>query len=326
MAAYNCGGKVIAQVKRVAKRGTLNPQLVKVPGVYVDAIVIDEHQKVTTGIEYDPASSGEIKVSWDTLELEPLNPMRHYMLRRVLLELKSGYVVNLGYGITALIPQVALGEGVLEQLTFTTEHGCYGGYPYTGLQFGGAINADALLESTSQFDFIDGGGPDVVCLSFAEMDKEGNVNVTKIKELPHVTAGVGGFIDLVHNARKIVFCGTVTAGGLKVEIAEGRIKIAQEGRFQKVVDKVHQITFNGRLAREKGQTVVFVTERCVFQLEPDGVVLREIAPGLDLQTDVLSQIGFEVKVAQDLKEMDAALFQSEVMEIEKINQRKQAEP
>ena len=313
MAAHNSGGKVIAQVKRVAQTGTLNPQLVKVPGVYVDAIVIDKHQKVTTGIDYDPASTGEVKTSWDTLELETLNPMRRYMLRRVLLELKSGNVVNLGYGITAFVPQLALEEGVLDQLIFTTEHGCYGGYPYTGLQFGGAINAEALIESTSQFDFINGGGPDVICLSFAEMDEDGNVNVTKIKELPHVTSGAGGFIDLVQNARKIVFCGTVTAGGLKVEIDDGSINIAREGKFQKVVGKVQQITFNGQLARQKGQTAVYVTERCVFSLEPEGVVLREIAPGLDLEKDVLSQLGFKVNVAQDLKGMDAALFRSEVM-------------
>jgi len=322
MAAHNSGGKVIAQVKRVAKKDTLNPQHVKVPGAYVDAIVIDEHQKVTTGIDYDPASSGELKVAWNTLKFEPLNSMRRYMLRRVLLDLKGGNVVNLGYGITAFVPQVALEEGVLDQLIFTTEHGCYGGLPYTGLQFGGALNAEALIESTSQFDFIDGGGPDVVCLSFAEMDQNGHVNVTKIKELPHVTSGVGGFIDLVQHARKIVFCGTVTAGGLKVEVSDGHVNIAQEGRFRKVVDRVQQITFNGQIARKKGQTVVYVTERCIFNLEPDGVVLREIAPGLDLQKDILDQIGFKVNVAQDLKEMAPSLFRSEVMGLSQLKEWK----
>ena len=320
MAAHNSGGKVIAQVKRVAGEGTLNPQLVKIPGVYVDAIVIDENQPVTTGIPYDPASSGEVKVSWDTLKQTPIAPMRRYMLRRVLLELKSGDVVNLGYGITAFLPEIVLEEGILDRLTFTTEHGCYGGFPYTGLQFGGAINAEALIESTSQFDFIDGGGPDAVCLSFAEMDQEGNVNVTKIKELPHVTSGIGGFIDLVQNARKIVFCGTVTAGGLRVEISDGQVNITQEGRFKKIVDRVQQITFNGRLAREKGQTVVYVTERGVFHLEPDGIVLREIAPGLDLQRDILSQIGFKVNIAQDLKEMNPILFHSEEMGLKQCGQ------
>jgi len=319
MAAHNSGGKVIAQVKRVAKKGTLNAQHVRVPGAYVDAVVIDENQKVTTGIDYDPASSGELKIVWDAIRFEPLNPMRRYMLRRVLLDLKAGDVVNLGYGITAFLPQVALEEGVLDQLIFTTEHGCYGGLPYTGIQFGGALNAEALIESTSQFDFIDGGGPDVVCLSFAEMDQNGHVNVTKIKELPHVTSGIGGFIDLVQNARKIVFCGTVTAGGLKVAVSNGQVKIAQEGKFRKVVDKVQQITFNGQLARQKNQTVVYVTERCIFNLEPDGVVLREVAPGLDLQKDILDQLGFNVKVARDLKDMEPVLFHPEVMG---INQRK----
>ena len=155
------------------------------------------------------------------------------------------------------------------------------------------------------------------------MDQNGHVNVTKIKELPHVTSGAGGFIDLIQNARKIVFCGTVTAGGLKVEVSDGNVNITREGRFRKVVDKVQQITFNGQLARKKGQAVVYVTERCIFNLEPDGVVLREIAPGLDLQKDILSQIGFNVNVAQDLKEMDPAIFRSEVMGLKQLKEWKQ---
>lgn len=320
MAAHNSGGKVIAQVKRVCVEGSLNPQLVKVPGVYVDAIVIDENQKVTTGLDYDPGSSGELKLSWDSLKLESLNAMRRFMLRRILTELKGGNVVNLGYGITAYLPQIALEEGVLDQLTFTTEHGCYGGFPYTALQFGGAFNAEALLESTSQFDFIDGGGPDVVCLSFAELDREGNVNVTKLKDLPHVVAGAGGFIDLIQNARKIVFCGTVTAGGLRVEVKESGVKIEKEGRFKKIVDRVQQITFNGKMAREKSQEVIYVTERGVFGLESDGVMLKEIAPGIDLKRDILSQVGFELKVADNLKEMDKGLFSSKGMQLQELDQ------
>jgi propionate CoA-transferase len=249
--------------------------------------------------------------------------MKQILVRRILRELRSGDVVNLGFGITALIPQVALEEGVFDQLTFTTEHGAIGGFPYSGIQFGGALNPQALIEATSQFDFIDGGGPDVVCLSFAEVDREGNVNVTKLRELPHVLAGAGGFIDLIQNARKIIFCGTLTAGGLKVDTSEGRVKIVKEGKTQKFVERVQQITFNGQFARKKAQDVIFVTERGVFDLDPDGLVLREIAPGLDVERDILSQIGFKLKVAHDLKEMDHTIFQSEPMGLKQTDQWRQ---
>jgi propionate CoA-transferase len=323
MAARNSGGKVIAQVKRLAARGTMHPQLVKVPGMLVDTIVVDEHQKLTTGIDHDPSASGELRIPWETLEPGSLDIMKQILVRRILRELRSGDVVNLGFGITALIPQVALEEGVFDQLTFTTEHGAIGGFPYSGIQFGGALNPQALIEATSQFDFIDGGGPDVVCLSFAEVDREGNVNVTKLRELPHVLAGAGGFIDLIQNARKIIFCGTLTAGGLKVDISEGRVKIVKEGKTQKFVERVQQITFNGQSARKKAQDVIFVTERGVFDLDPDGLVLREIAPGLDVERDILSQIGFKLKVAHDLKEMDHTIFQSEPMGLKQTDQWRQ---
>jgi propionate CoA-transferase len=313
MAARNSRGNVIAQVKRVAAHGALNPQLVKVPGIMVDAIVVDENQMLTTGIHHDPAASGEVRVPWETIKPVSLDPIPRILVRRTLLELKKRNIVNLGFGITSLVPQAALEEGVLDQLTFTTEHGSIGGFPYSGIQFGGSLNPQALLESTSQFDFIDGAGPDVVCLSFAEVDREGNVNVTKLRDLPHVLAGVGGFIDLIQNARKIVFCGTLTAGGFKAEVSNGRLHIHQEGRVQKFVDQVQQITFNGSRARKKGQAVVYVTERGVFHSEPQGLVLREIAPGLDLKKDLLAHIGFELEVGRDLELMDPAIFRPEKM-------------
>ncbi|MBW2122203.1 MAG: acyl CoA:acetate/3-ketoacid CoA transferase, partial [Deltaproteobacteria bacterium] len=201
MAAHNSGGKVIAQVKRLAASGTLNPQLVRVPGIFVDAIVVDEQQKLTTGVDHDPAACGELRIPWDAFKPVPIDTLKRILVRRALLELKAGDVVNLGFGVTSLVPQVALEEEVFDKLTFTTEHGSIGGIPYSGIQFGGSINPRALLESPNQFDFIDGGGPDFVFLSFAEVDREGNVNVTKLRDLPHVLAGVGGFIDLVQNAR-----------------------------------------------------------------------------------------------------------------------------
>jgi len=320
MAAHNSGGKVIAQVKRVAARGTLHPQLVKVPGILVDAIVIDENQKQTTGIDHDPAASGELRMPWNTFKPVPLNMMRRILIRRAMFELKKGQTVNLGFGVPSLLPQVALEEGVLNKLIFTTEHGSIGGLPYSGIQFGGAINPQALLESPSQFDFIDGGGPDAICLAFAEVDKEGNVNVTKLRDLPHVLAGVGGFIDLIQHARKIIFFGTLTAGGLKVDTSEDRMNIKQEGRTRKFVDKVQQITFNGRLAREKGQRVVYITERGVFHLRPEGIVLTEIAPGINPEKDIIQNIGFEIKVATDLKVMDPAIFNSEQMGLQQLEQ------
>lgn len=313
MAAHNSGGRVIAQVKRLAAAGTLNPQLVRVPGIMVDAIVVDQQQKLTTGIDHDPAASGELRIPWNAFKPAPIDRMKQILVRRALLELKAGAIVNLGFGVTSLVPQLALEEGVLDRLTFTTEHGNIGGIPYSGIQFGGSINPRALLESTSQFDFIDGGGPDFVFLSFAEVDREGNVNVTKLRDLPHVLAGVGGFIDLIQNARDIVFCGTLTAGGLKTDVRDGRLTITQEGRVQKFVDQVQQITFNGRLARAKGQRVVYITERGVFHLEPQGLVLREVAPGLEPGKDILPHMDFELEVAQDLREMDPTIFRPERM-------------
>lgn len=320
MAAHNSRGKVIAQVKRLAARGALHPQLVKVPGILVDAIVIDEHQKQTTGIDHDPAASGEVRIPWESFDPVPMDMIKRILVRRALLELKRDYVVNLGFGIPSLIPQVALEEGVLDRLTFTTEHGSIGGLPYSGIQFGGAINPWALLESPNQFDFIDGGGPDVVCLAFAEVDREGNVNVTKLRDLPHVLAGVGGFIDLIQNSRKIVFCGTLTAGGLKVDVSDGRMNITQEGRYQKFVERVQQITFNGQRAREKRQTVVYITERGVFHLEPGGIILKEVAPGVNIEKDIARQMGFELRVPPDLKEMEPSLFRSEPMGLREFNQ------
>jgi propionate CoA-transferase len=319
MAAHNCGGKVIAQVKRVAARGTMPPQMVKVPGIMVDAVVLDEHQKQTTGIVYDPGTSGEIRSPLQGIEGLSFN-LDKILVRRTLMELKSGYVVNLGFGIPALIPQVAWEEGVFDKITFTTEHGCIGGMPFSGVQFGGSLNPQALLDSPAQFDFIDGGGPDAVCLAFAEVDREGNVNVTKLRQLPHVLAGAGGFINLIQNAKEIIFCGMMTAGGTKVDIAKGRLRVVQDGKFRKFVPRVQQITFNGQLARSRGQKVLYVTERGVFRLQPGGLLLMEVAPGVNVEKDIAGQIGFKLQVAPDLKEMEPELFRPERMGLSELHQ------
>jgi propionate CoA-transferase len=312
MAAHNSGGKVIAQVKRVTARGTLNPQLVKVPGILVDAIVIDEDQKQATGIDYDPAASGEMRAPLAQLEKIPLG-VEKVLIRRAMMALGKDYVVNLGFGIPSMIPRVALEEGIIDKVTFTTEHGSVGGVPLTGLQFGGSINPQAMIESPTQFDFLDGAGINAACLAFAEVDGKGNVNVSQLSALPHVLAGVGGFIDIVHNVKKIVYCGTLNAGGVKVDVKEGKVKIIREGRITKFVGQVQQLTFNGAYAAEKGQDVIYITERCVFRLGQNGLTLIEVAPGIDVEKDIAKNVDFKFKVADDLKEMDARIFKDDPM-------------
>ena len=312
MAAHNCGGKVIAQVKRVVARESLHPQMVRVPGILVDAVVIDEDQKLTTGIRNDPSASGETRIPWKSIQTPPLQGIRHAIINRVLFELKPGDVINLGFGITSSIPQVVATEGILDQLIFTTEHGCIGGYPYDGIQFGGAINPQALIDGPSQFDFLDGGGPDLVCLSFAEIDQAGNVNVTRLKQMPHVLAGTGGFSNIIHKAKKLIFCGAMTAAGVKYEIADGKLTLVKAGKFRKIVPDVQQITFNGQLAFQKGQKVLYVTDVGVFDLTAQGLRLIEIAPGLDLKKDILAHIDFELNMAPDLKTTNPAVYQKQL--------------
>ena len=308
MATHNCGGKVIAQVKRTVPRESLHPQMVRIPGIFIDAVVIDEKQMVTTGVADDLAASGESRMPWDSIPMTPLTGIRRAMINRILLEFKPGNVINLGFGITSSIPQVVMEEGIMDQLVFTTEHGCIGGFPYDGIQFGGAINPQALIDAPSQFDFLDGGGPDLICLSFAEMDRHGNVNVTRLKQMPHVLAGAGGFSNIVQNARHLIFCGTMTAGGVQYDITKDRLKLIRAGKFKKIVDTVQQVTFNGQLARRKGQKVTYITDLCVFELTDQGLLLTEIAPGVDLEKDILAHMGFEVAVAPQLTITDPIIY------------------
>jgi len=312
MAAHNSGGKVIAQVKRVVARGILNPQLVKVPGILVDAIVVDENQKQATEIDHDPAASGERQAPLSQIEKVPFG-LEKILARRSLMALSKGYVVNIGFGIPSLIPRVAIEEGLIDQIVFTIEHGSIGGVPLAGLQFGGSINPQAMIESTTQFDFLDGAGFHAACLAFAEVDGKGNVNVSKLEKLPHVLSGVGGFIDIAQNVKKIVYCGTLTASGVKVDVEEGKLKIVREGKITKFVDQVQHLTFNGDYALEKGQDVIYITERGVFKLGPDGLVLTEVAPGIDVEEHIAKRVDFEFGVAGDLKQMDARIFREEPM-------------
>jgi propionate CoA-transferase len=299
-------------VKRVVAGGTLNPQMVKVPGILVDAIVVDPDQRQNTGIAYDPAISGEIRTAQLPIESMALGPEK-IIARRALMEIRPGDIVNLGFGISSLVPTIAFEEGVYDHLDFTVEQGSISGLPLTGFAFGASHNPEAIIDSAAQFDLIDGGGVTVGCLAFAEVDGRGNANVSRLQAQPHVLAGAGGFIDLSQGLRKIIYCGTLTAGGLDVQAAEGRLTVVHDGRFQKFVAETQHVTFNGRRAAEQGQEIWYVTERCVFRLGPDGLVLIEVAPGVDVDRDIRSKVGFTLQVSPDCKPMDERVFRAEVM-------------
>ncbi len=312
MAAHNSGGKVIAQVKRVAAPGTLSPHLVKVPGILVDAIVVDPDQHQNTGIAYDPAISGEIRTATYPVEPIALSPEK-VIARRALCQLCPGDIVNLGFGISSLVPQIALEEGVFDRLSFTVEQGAIGGLPLTGFAFGASHNPEAIIDSAAQFDLIDGGGVTAGCLSFAEVDGQGNVNVSRLAAQPHVLAGAGGFINIAQVTRKILYCGTLTAGGLDIRVEDGRVRIAREGRFPKFVARTQHVTFNGPLAAKQGQEVWYITERGVFRLTTDGLLLTEVAPGVDVDKEIQARVGFPLRVSQDLRRMDSRLFGADRM-------------
>jgi propionate CoA-transferase len=214
-------------------------------------------------------------------------------------------VVNLGVGLSAMIPNVAAEEGIEDLITLTVESGVVGGVPGHAREFGTAINPRAILDQAYQFDFYDGGGLTCAFLSFAEVDRHGNVNVTRFGNRYD---GSGGFIDITQNAQRLVFNGTMTGGDLDIAPTDGALDIRRDGRFLKFVDTVGQVSFSTALARERGQHVVYVTERAVFRLEEEGLVLTEIAPGVRLKEDVLDRMAFAPRLAPDLKTMDPRLF------------------
>lgn len=299
-----CGGIVIAQVKYLAQAGSLDPRLVKIPGVCVDYVVVDPDQKQTCLHVYDPAFTGQVKIPLERLEPLPLDE-RKVIARRAAAELFPGAVVNLGVGVPSGVASVATETGMIDQITFSVEHGIVGGMPAGGVVFGVAYNPEAIIEQDKQFNFYDGGGIDVAFLGMAQMDAQGNVNVSKVGTM---LTGCGGFINISQSAKKVVFCGTFTAKGCEVAVGDGQLKIVCEGSVGKLVAEVDQITFSARNARATNQEVLFVTERAVFVLTPEGVMLTEIAPGVDLARDVLGQMGFVPQIAEPLRQMDAAYF------------------
>lgn len=303
-AVHNNGGTVIVQVKRLVKRGTQHPQMVKIPGFLVDHIVLAPDQMQTYTTQYDPARCGETRVPISAISPDPLTDKR-VIARRAAMELRPGEVVNLGVGVSAMIPNVTAEEQVEDLITLTVEAGVIGGVPGHAREFGTAYNPRAIIDQPYQFDFYDGGGLDCAFLSFAEVDPDGNVNVTRFGDRYD---GAGGFIDITQNAKRLVFSGTLTGGGLRCKPGAGRMEITTEGRMRKFVPSVGQISFNGAQARAAGREVTFVTERAVFRLTQAGLELIEIAPGVRLEEDVLDQMAFRPAIAADLREMPAALF------------------
>jgi len=306
LSARNSGGLVIAQVKRVAERGSLRPHDVKVPGILVDVIVEAPDQLQTTATAYDPAISGELFRPLSTFRLPEFNVAK-VIARRVAQELRAGWAVNIGFGISANVPRVLLEEGLHGSVTWVIEQGAVGGIPLLDFKFGCASNAEAFVASPHQFCYFQAGGFDCSLLSFLEVDAQGSVNVSRLSATPHRTAGAGGFVDITARARKIVFSGNFNAGA-KMRIEGGKLVIEKEGRVAKFVEKVDQVSFSGRRARVQGQDVTYVTERCVILLDASGLVVTEVAPGIDLQRDVLDQAATPLRVSSVLKTMDAALF------------------
>ena len=307
----NNGGLVIAQVKRVTANGSLRPHDVRVPGHLVDCVVVDPEQKQTTETLYDPAISGEIMRPWHSFSL-PEHGVEKVIARRAAQELKRGMTANLGFGISAMVPRVLLEEGHPEAVTWAIEQGAVGGVPLTGFAFGCASNADGYVPSPQQFIYFQGAGFDMSFLSFLEVDVEGNVNVSKLGKKPYLTAGCGGFVDITAHAKNIVFSGWFEAGA-QVDLNSDGINIKAPGKFSKMVDEVEHVTFSGQRAREQGQRVIYVTERCVIELSGNGLVATEIMPGVKPDEHIVGASGGRVQVAENAKVMPLSLLSEEPM-------------
>jgi propionate CoA-transferase len=309
LAAHNSGGVVLCQVERAAEANSLDARAVRVPGIMVDAVVVaePEHHMQTYGTQYNPGLSGETRVPLAHQVAALALDEKKVIARRAALELMPNSVINLGIGLPDAVGKIAAEERVQDLLTLTVDPGVIGGIPLGGLDFGAALNFTAMIDHASQFDFIDGGGLDLACLGFAECDADGNVNASRFGNR---VAGCGGFINISQNSKKVVFVGTFTSGGLKVAVADGSLAIEQEGRFAKFVRHVGQMTFSGKIRPRSDQDILYVTERCVFRLGDTGIELVEIAPGVDIEKNVLALLPFK-PVVRGPKLMETAIFRPE---------------
>ncbi len=304
LAARNSGGKVIVQVRERVRAGALPAHAIAIPGAWVDAIVVDPQQTMTYEIVHDPAMAGMQRLP----PREPPAPLldeRQAIARRAARELKDGMVVNFGFGVPDAVAALVAADVRAGRFIQTIEHGIYGGELLSGTLFGFSRNASAMIDAPTQFDFYSGGGLDIAFLGFGEFDAEGNVNASKLGGVP---VGPGGFIDIANNARKVVFCGAFDAKGASVRVGEGRIELTRPGAVLKLVRRVEQITFSGAQALKRGQDVWYVTERAVFRLTSEGVRLVEVAPGIDLERDVIGHMDFVPPVAKPLGLMPESCF------------------
>jgi propionate CoA-transferase len=310
MAARNSGGVVICQVERIAQLNSIDARAVRIPGFMIDCVVVAEPEfhMQNYSEQYNPALSGEIRVPLENLPPMPLDEKK-VVLRRAACELTPHAIVNLGVGLASSVGNIVNEEKFSDRIMLTADPGIYGGVPLAGYGFGAALNYNASIDHATQFDFIDGGGIDIACLGFAECDGLGNVNASRFSGR---VSGCGGFINISQNSKKVIFVGTFTSGGLETRIESGKLKILKEGKYDKFVESVSQVTFAGKRAGREGRQVLYVTERCVFALQEEGLALIEIAPGVDLERDILNLLPF-TPIMHDPKPMASELFQEAVM-------------
>lgn len=317
MAAHNAGGMVIVQVERLVRRGTLDPKQVVVPGALVDVVALVSDKKnhmQTSGTDFNIEFISRAGVYDDRVVPSP-HEIRKVIGRRAVLQMDaSKHILNFGIGVPEKVAELLKEEGVADRFISTVEPGIYGGAAQGGLNFGSTIGPHAVIDHPYQFDFYDGGGVDITFLGMAECNRDGSLNVSKFG--PKVP-GCGGFIDICQNSKECVFCGTFTAGGLKVKADEGKLEILQEGENKKFLQSIEQITFNGKFESLKGKKITLVTERAVFEVRPEGLTLTEIAPGVDLDRDVLGQMEFRPIISPDLKRMDPVIFTTQSLSLKK---------
>ena len=314
MAVKNAGGIVIVQVERLARGRSLPAREVQIPGILVDAVVVapPELHMQTYATAFSHAFTNRIRPPEGAIPQMPLD-VRKVIARRCAFELPINGVINLGIGMPEGVAAVSAEEGLLDHVTLTAEPGVVGGQPASGLDFGAAVDVDAVIPQNAQFDFYDGGGLDMACLGLAQADGQGNVNVSRFGAR---LAGAGGFINISQNAKALVFAGTFTAKGIAVDIGDGALSIRTEGASRKFLESVEQVTFSGRRAARLGQPVLYVTERCVFRLRSEGLQLIEVAPGVDPERDIIAHMGFR-PIIHDLREMDPRIFQSGPMDLKR---------